>query len=728
MHRYLRACLMLMAGWSGWLCGGQFTSLDINTGMEGKTAAAGLTGFDITAAGADIWYGKDGFRFVYVPCTGDFDIKVRVASLQRTHEWAKAGLMVRQSVEPNSAHATMFYAALGAYSYQYRLKAGDDMLSTHGSEVAEGLAWLRLIRNGDTIHAFEGTNDDGSRWREVGVVDIPFKGQVLVGLCLTSHCETPMLGKAEFRELELEMRTKGVAGRGNGLKATYWENEKLEGAGLVRADPFVNFRYGFGPPFANFPADHFSVRWEGEIEAPYDEDYTFYLRSDDGSRLWVNHQPVGEMWKAQNAAEMKSMPVAMKAGQKVAVRLEYFEVLGSAEVSLSWSSKSTLKQTIPKRQLYSEGGSAVAANTDPAERTANVSSKPVSEETARPVARREVEAEYVPLDKNMAAALAAGAAKLAADNKPEKARELCFKALANDEACPEALFELGKLLEKEGKPAAAANFFVRAAREWAKGAEMTPALQSKRLEAERRLMALNPHAAKYTAMLTEYSLELGAILKKNSESLSQDVASERVRTLKLREMVAADKLPKIDKTAAAGGKAAGPALPIDVEKALKAAGWKDITGRWVKKAENVYEVSDGKLTAPMTNGALQLVIHKGGGGTVKAFVRNAHSDYFSSYYSYGSGYGASVEGNSCKLFTPYNYSGMVYRPYTEREAALPESFPKHVILVQVIDGNLEITVNGKREHRSNYKLSKDGPFMIEVEGTMTLEAPQARGN
>ena len=71
-------------------------------------------------------------------------------------------------------------------------------------------------------------------------------------------------------------------------------------------------------------------------------------------------------------------------------------------------------------------------------------------------------------DKDLAAALASGAAKLASESKNEKAKEMCFKALANDEDCAEALFELGKLYEKEGQSIAAADFLVRASREFAK--------------------------------------------------------------------------------------------------------------------------------------------------------------------------------------------------------------------------------------------------------------------
>ena len=35
-------------------------------------------------------------------------------------------------------------------------------------------------------------------------------------------------------------------------------------------------------------ADTFSVRWQGRVEPRFTEDYTFYVKADDGVRLWVN--------------------------------------------------------------------------------------------------------------------------------------------------------------------------------------------------------------------------------------------------------------------------------------------------------------------------------------------------------------------------------------------------------------------------------------------------------
>ena len=49
----------------------------------------------------------DEFHFAYQTLDGDGEITARVASLQNSHSWAKAGVMMRESLTGNSAHAMM---------------------------------------------------------------------------------------------------------------------------------------------------------------------------------------------------------------------------------------------------------------------------------------------------------------------------------------------------------------------------------------------------------------------------------------------------------------------------------------------------------------------------------------------------------------------------------------------------------------------------------------------
>src|SRR5882672_1872766 len=73
-------------------------SQDIGSvGFAGSTTALG-SGFQVSASGDDIWNSADAFRFVYRPLSGDGEITAEVDSLNPTDAWAKAGVMIRETL------------------------------------------------------------------------------------------------------------------------------------------------------------------------------------------------------------------------------------------------------------------------------------------------------------------------------------------------------------------------------------------------------------------------------------------------------------------------------------------------------------------------------------------------------------------------------------------------------------------------------------------------------
>ncbi|MDZ8183771.1 MAG: PA14 domain-containing protein [Nostoc sp. ChiSLP02] len=145
-----------------------------------------------------------------------------------------------------------------------------------------------------------------------------------------------------------------VIGNGNGLKGEYYDNIDFTNLKLTRTDSTVNFNWGSGAPDPLIGgADTFSVRWTGQVQAEYSEVYNFYTRSDDGVRLWVNNQLLIDRFVNQSTTEHTGS-VALVAGQKYDIKLEYFDNNYSANSQLSWSSASQAKEIIPQSQLYSQ--------------------------------------------------------------------------------------------------------------------------------------------------------------------------------------------------------------------------------------------------------------------------------------------------------------------------------------------------------------------------------------
>jgi hypothetical protein len=367
--------------------------------------------------------------------------------------------------------------------------------------------------------------------------------------------------------------------------------------------------------------------------------------------------------------------------------------------------------------------------------------------------------------RKVADAMAQSGTATVAQGNIEKGKDFFYKALALNEDCPEALYELGKLFEKENKPVAAGDFYVRAVRLMAQEEKAGSPFVAKRADAERRIKGLNPFAPRFEALMEDYAQELGKIAKRTPDTLTREEAQDHVSKLQLASILSPDKLPKIEPVAKAAPKdkekdiekvidkekeedSSSPAgrgrfrtvepvepetvLPPEVELALKKAGWNKITGKWVKKAANVYEVTDGRLEAQKTNSAIDVALLKGLSGVVKVSVRNSAIRHFYSYHSDYldiRGYGFAIKDNTYRLVTPMatgNFNSD-FLPYVERELPLPEANPKNQITVMIQDTKIQYSLNGAIIKNMNYKISKDGPFLIEIEGTATIENPRCMG-
>ena len=154
-------------------------------------------------------------------------------------------------------------------------------------------------------------------------------------------------GAFENRGPEAEAATATA----NGLKARYFDREDLTLPKLTRTDARVAFDWGRGSPSSSIRPDTFSARWQGLVEAPRTGTYTFFTRSSDGVRLWVDGKLVISRWRAQSAGEWAGR-VALRGGRRHTIKLEYFERSGSATARLLWSGPGVAKQTVPSSRLF----------------------------------------------------------------------------------------------------------------------------------------------------------------------------------------------------------------------------------------------------------------------------------------------------------------------------------------------------------------------------------------
>jgi beta-glucosidase len=123
-----------------------------------------------------------------------------------------------------------------------------------------------------------------------------------------------------------------------GLRAEYFDNISLSGTpAATRLDQKVDFNWQTGAPdIKNFPNANFSIRWTGVIHPENSGIYTFVVKGDDGFRLWVDDKLIIDDWKDQATAQMTAT-TTLDGGKDHAVKLEYYDRTGNAEIHLGWA-------------------------------------------------------------------------------------------------------------------------------------------------------------------------------------------------------------------------------------------------------------------------------------------------------------------------------------------------------------------------------------------------------
>jgi hypothetical protein len=142
----------------------------------------------MTAAGSNIGGTSDEFHFAYKMLTGPGSIIARVDSIQNTHDQAKAGVMIRETLDPDSVHAFACVAPVDGVGSRGRTATGGGSFSTFEAGITAP-HWVKLER--DVAGNFTVSRSaNGSTWQPVELsvpTLIPMDGTVYVGLALTSR-------------------------------------------------------------------------------------------------------------------------------------------------------------------------------------------------------------------------------------------------------------------------------------------------------------------------------------------------------------------------------------------------------------------------------------------------------------------------------------------------------------------------------------------------------------
>jgi hypothetical protein len=144
----------------------------------------------LTGDGTDIWGNSDEFHYAYNTVSGDVRLSACFEWVVYCNDWAKYGVMLRNSLNPGSVHRFMCERGLADYAgMQGRVDEGgpSSEFGTAWTIGAKALGIQRVTIEGLTF--IEGLADFGNGWesRAINLVLSGFEDEILAGVAITSH-------------------------------------------------------------------------------------------------------------------------------------------------------------------------------------------------------------------------------------------------------------------------------------------------------------------------------------------------------------------------------------------------------------------------------------------------------------------------------------------------------------------------------------------------------------
>ncbi len=180
-----------------------------STGLAGQAAETNGV-WTVNSGRTDIWGTSDSFEFVYRTTTAiPAYVEVRVVDLQNTNPFAKAGVMLRSSLDADAPAVILDVRPDGALEFMARRSVGGEMMFLGGGTVVPFPVWLKLVwtdNNNQTLSVAPMFSSDGINWTDVApaaTVDDPnYAIDYAVGVAGTSHDEA-LLATAHVDHLSL---------------------------------------------------------------------------------------------------------------------------------------------------------------------------------------------------------------------------------------------------------------------------------------------------------------------------------------------------------------------------------------------------------------------------------------------------------------------------------------------------------------------------------------------
>jgi hypothetical protein len=127
---------------------------------------------------------RDSFRYTYQRLSGDGEIIAKVGPMPQHGTWARVGVMMRDSLGPNSRHVFFGLTNPSSYRLVSRTRGGGKTATRNSTSSAGADTWVRLIRTGKRINAYR--SDNGINWTYSGTAKVTLSQECYIGLAVAS--------------------------------------------------------------------------------------------------------------------------------------------------------------------------------------------------------------------------------------------------------------------------------------------------------------------------------------------------------------------------------------------------------------------------------------------------------------------------------------------------------------------------------------------------------------
>ncbi|NQX48221.1 hypothetical protein HQN87_23110 [Paenibacillus tritici] len=148
----------------------------------------------------------------------------------------------------------------------------------------------------------------------------------------------------------------------SGLKAEYFSGNNFTGKKAVKVDDSISLS---GQPVLGVPGiadQRFSVRWTGQIQPNYSDQYIFSVHTSGGVKLWIDDQLLVDAWSAKQHVEQGA--IQLEAGKKYNLKMEYANEMGNPQASLVWESGQQIREVVPSVSLRPFSIPAITASAE----------------------------------------------------------------------------------------------------------------------------------------------------------------------------------------------------------------------------------------------------------------------------------------------------------------------------------------------------------------------------